>query len=116
MTNKTSDHYLEELVRGASLAFANAEDLFREGKTLFACKALSRALFLHQISLEECGKVEMLGWWATGHLLGFPIDLHKMKFRLASHKAKNFANAYMLPVGEARRIRFGLTTCPNSRK
>jgi len=103
MTNKTRDHYLDELVRGASLAFANAEDLFREGKTLFACKALSRALFLHQISLEECGKVEMLGWWATGHLMGFSMDLRKMKSRLASHKAKNFANAYMLTVGEAER-------------
>jgi len=83
------------------LAFANAEDLFREGKTLFACKDLSRALFLHQISLEECGKVEMLGWWATGHLMGFSMDLLKMKSRLASHKAKNFANAYMLPFGDA---------------
>lgn len=95
------DSHLSELTRGASLALANAEDLFREGKTLFACRALSRALFLHQISLEECGKAEILGWWATGHLMGISVDLSKMKPRLASHKTKNFANAYMLPLGKA---------------
>lgn len=101
MSNKPKDPYLTELVRGASLAFANAEDLFREGKALFTCKAFSRSLFLHQISLEECGKAEILGWWATGHLMGLSVDLRKMKPRIASHKTKNFANAYMLPVSKA---------------
>lgn len=101
MSSKPKDPHLPELARGASLALANAEDLFREGKTLFACKALSRALFLHQISLEECGKAEILGCWATGHLMGHSVDLRKMKPRLASHKAKNFLNAYMLPVTQA---------------
>ncbi len=37
MSSKPKDPYLAELARGASLAFANAEDLFQEGKTLFAC-------------------------------------------------------------------------------
>jgi AbiV family abortive infection protein len=83
------------------LALANAEDLFREGTALLACRAFSRALFLHQISLEECGKAEMLGWWATGHLMGTSVDLSNMRSRLARHKDKNFANAYMLPVSEA---------------
>lgn len=98
---KTKDSHLSELVRGASLAFTNAEDLFREAKTLSACKAFSRALFLHQISLEECGKAEIIGWWATGHLMGTSVDLSKMRSRLARHKVKNFANAYMLPLSEA---------------
>ena len=83
------------------MALANAEDLFREGTALLACRAFSRALFLHQISLEECGKAEMLGWWATGYLMGVSVDLSKMRSRLASHKAKNYTNAYMLPLGEA---------------
>ena len=103
MPNNPKDPHLFELALGASLALANAEDLFQEGKTLFACKALSRALFLHQISLEECGKAEILGWWATGHLMGLSVDLSKMKPRLASHKTKNFANAYMLPVSKAEK-------------
>jgi len=103
MSNKSKDTYLNELVHGASLAFANAEDLFCEGKILFTHKAFSRSLFLHQISLEECGKAEILGWWATSHLMGFSVDLRKMKPRIASHKAKNFANAYMLPVSKAEK-------------
>ena len=57
------DPHLSQLVRGASLAFANAVELLREAKTLSAYGAFSRALFLHQISLEECGKTEMIGWW-----------------------------------------------------
>jgi len=101
MPNNLKDPHLSELARGASLAFANAEDLFREGKTLSACKAFSRALFLHQISLEECGKTEILGWWATGHLMGISVDLSKMRPRLTRHMVKNFANAYMLPLSEA---------------
>ncbi len=96
------DPHLSELVRGASLAFANAEELFREAQTLSACKAFSRALFLHQISLEECGKTEIIGWWATGHLMGISVDVSRIRSRLARHKVKNFANAYMLPLNEAQ--------------
>lgn len=101
MTSNTEDPHLSELVHGAALALANAKDLFREGTALLACGAFSRALFLHQISMEECAKAEMLGWWATAHLMGEPVDLTKMRACLARHKAKNFANAYMLPVGKA---------------
>ncbi|MDY0167733.1 MAG: AbiV family abortive infection protein [Thermoguttaceae bacterium] len=100
--DKTKDPVLSELARGASLAFANAVDLLREAKALSACGAYSRALFLHQISLEECGKTEMIGWWATGHLMGTTVDFGKMRARFSSHKAKNFANAYMLPLCEAQ--------------
>jgi len=95
------DPHLSELVRGASLAFANAEHLFSEAKILSAHKLFSRALFLHQISLEECGKTEILGWWATGHLMGISVDFDKIRSRFRSHKFKNFANAYMLPLSEA---------------
>jgi len=94
------DPHLSELVRGAFLSFANAEHLFREAKIMSARKAFSRALFLHQISLEECGKTEILGWWATGHLMGISVDFDKIRSRLTRHKVKNFANAYMLPLSE----------------
>ena len=66
-------------------------------------RALNRALFLHQISLEECGKVEMLGAWATSLLIGFKVDTQKMSKELASHRAKNNANSYFLPVSDAER-------------
>jgi AbiV family abortive infection protein len=61
---------------------------------------LSRALFLHRISMEECGKMELLGWWATGVLAGHKQDTRKLRRALANHKAKNSANAYMLALSE----------------
>ncbi|MEQ1591449.1 MAG: AbiV family abortive infection protein [Thiobacillaceae bacterium] len=103
MPTAPEDQQISQLARGAALALANAEDLFREASVLFACKAYSRALFLHQISMEECGKIEILGGWASGQLMGLPLNIKKVASALASHKAKNFANAYMLPVSEAER-------------
>lgn len=103
MSKKTQYSYIIELAKGAELTLKNAEELYREGEILFACKALSRSLFLHQISLEECGKIEILGWWATGYLMGQTIDLRKMKSNIVNHRAKNFANAYMLPHCEAEK-------------
>jgi len=101
MADESADPEVGDLARGASLALANAEALFSEAQALFACGALARALFLHQISLEECAKIEILGWCATGHLMGEPVDLSKMRSRFTSHRAKNFTNAYMLPACEA---------------
>jgi AbiV family abortive infection protein len=92
------DAQLRELSQGASKAFQNAEELFQEASLLHSHGALSRALFLHQISLEECGKIEMLGAWAASLLMGFEVDLRKVSVALASHKAKNYTNAYMLPT------------------
>ncbi|MBN1795386.1 MAG: hypothetical protein JW804_01815 [Sedimentisphaerales bacterium] len=46
-TEDTKTKEIFELVRGASLSFANAENLFSEAKLLSANKAFSRALFLH---------------------------------------------------------------------
>jgi len=89
---------LRELSQGASKALLNAKELFKEASLLHSHGALSRALFLHQISLEECGKLEMLGNWAASLLMGFEVDLGKLSAALASHKAKNYANAYMLPA------------------
>lgn len=100
MTDKPKDINLSVLAHGASLSFANAERLLQEAETLSASKAFSRALFLHQISLEECAKTEMLGWWATSHLMGMSLDFKKKMSKLQRHKDKNFANAYMLPLSE----------------
>ena len=94
---------LPQLARGAALSLENAEDLYREAAVLYAHGAFSRALALHQISMEECGKIEILGGWATSYLLGLDVDSRKVQFALASHRAKNFANAYMLPGDRGRR-------------
>jgi AbiV family abortive infection protein len=48
---------LSELARGAQKMFDNADALCREAKLLRAAGAMGRALFLHQVSLEECAKM-----------------------------------------------------------
>ena len=52
---------------------------------------------------EECAKVDMLGAWAISLLMGEEHDVKKFAHRLASHEAKNFSNAYMLPPTEAEK-------------
>jgi hypothetical protein len=50
---------LRKLVSGAQKTFENAELLFQEASLLRGAGFLSRALFLHQISLEECAKIRI---------------------------------------------------------
>jgi hypothetical protein len=52
---------LTKFLRGAQKVFANAEALNGEARILAGAGATSRALFLHQISLEECAKIQIIG-------------------------------------------------------
>lgn len=92
---------LAELVRGAEVCFANAEQLFQEASLLREHKHFSRSLFLYQIAMEECAKVDMVGAAATGLTLGHPVDLERLAKAFRDHKAKNFSNAYMSKAPEA---------------
>lgn len=94
---------LDVLVRGAEKTFDNAEHLFREAELLAEVGAVARALCLHQISLEECSKVDSLGAWAVSLVLGFEVDQKKVLAALARHAAKNRSNAYMLAGSEAEK-------------
>ena len=85
-----------ELARGAQLAFSNAAQLFREASLLGESGAKNRALFLHQISMEECAKLDLLEAWAASLLMGTPVDISRLARAMANHKAKNRVNAYML--------------------
>ncbi len=76
----------------------NAEQLYNEACILHEQGALSRALFLHQISMEECGKIELIGGWTSNILMGEAVDIQRLSAAMASHKAKNYANAYLLNV------------------
>jgi AbiV family abortive infection protein len=100
LTTGGRDAQLRALSQGASKALENAVDLFEEAYLLRSHGAFSRALFLHQISLEECSKIELLGAWSTSVLMGREVDFGKLSSALATHKAKNYANAYMLPATE----------------
>jgi AbiV family abortive infection protein len=71
---------LREVVSGAQKIFENAQSLFNEARLLRANGFFIRALVLHQISLEECAKIEILGGWATGLLMGHQVDMEKLDF------------------------------------
>lgn len=89
---------LASLVAAAEATFENAEALYNEAAVLAKAGHIARAVFLHQISLEECGKLEMLGAWIVGVLAGVDRDPKRFYRALGQHKAKNSANAYMLEV------------------
>jgi AbiV family abortive infection protein len=92
---------LAELVRGAEVCFANAEQLFQEASLLREHKHFARSVFLHQIAMEDCAKVDMIGAAATALTLGHPVDLERVAKSFRDHKAKNFSNAYMAKASEA---------------
>lgn len=89
------------LIEGAEKVFANAEALYREATILANHSAWPRALVLHQISLEECAKIDALGAAVTSLLLGQDVDIPKLQRALRSHEFKNKSNAYFLPATDA---------------
>jgi AbiV family abortive infection protein len=95
--------FLSALVRGAEKTFDNAEKLYLEAELLAKAGATARALCLHQISLEECSKIESMGAWATALLSGFDVDQNKVLGALRRHSSKNKTNAYMLEGSQAEK-------------
>jgi len=91
------------LIEGAEKTFANAEALFVEATILANSKAWPRALFLHQISLEECAKVDSLGAAVTSLLMGHKVDVQALQRAFRRHEYKNKVNAYFLPTTEVER-------------
>jgi AbiV family abortive infection protein len=95
--------FLSVLVRGAEKTFDNAEKLYLEAELLAKAGATARALCLHQISLEECSKIESMGAWATALLSGLDVDQNKVLGALRRHSSKNKNNAYMLEGSQAEK-------------
>jgi AbiV family abortive infection protein len=98
---KPNQASLDILVRGAEKTFDNAERHFREavGKR----RRGGASALPHQISLEECSKVNNLGAWAISLVLGFEVDQTKVLAAFGRHAAKNKSNAYMLEGSEAEK-------------
>jgi len=94
---------LSTLVRGAAKTFENAEQLYREAELLSKHGAIARALCLHQISLEECSKINNLGAWAVSLVVGDDVNQKAILGALRRHAAKNKHNAYMLPPSDAEK-------------
>ena len=93
-----------DLIAGAEKVFANAEALYKEATILANSRAWPRALFLHQIALEECAKVDALGAAITSLLMGQDVNIEALRRAFRLHKYKNKANAYFLPTTEAERL------------
>lgn len=89
------------LIDGAQKTVMNADELFDEARLLAGAGHVARALLLHQISVEECGKLEML-YVATAEVLrGQAIDMKRLTRAFSKHAAKNRTNAYFLAKSEA---------------
>lgn len=91
---------IEILSLGAGKSFANAEQLFFEAELLLKNRFVSRAYFLHQISIEECAKVDMLTSWIFGALDGLRPDFKRIKSLISSHAKKNRTNAYHIEMSD----------------
>jgi AbiV family abortive infection protein len=98
---KVDRAFLSVLVRGAEKTLDNAEKLYFEAEILAKTGATARALCLHQISLEECSKIENMGAWATSLLSGLEVDQNKVLASFRRHSSKNKSNAYMLEGSQA---------------
>jgi len=101
MTNGNSHHEVTssiERVRfyadGAALIFKNAEALYDEAQLLGQAGHFARAAVLHQVSMEECSKIDKLGAAATSILRGYDVDEIRLAKAFRNHKSKNYANAY----------------------
>ncbi len=90
-------------MRGAEKTFDNAERLYFEAEILAKAGATARALCIHQISLEECSKVESMGAWAASLLSGLGVDQSKVLAAFRRHSSKNKGNAYMLEGSQAEK-------------
>ncbi|PFH10964.1 AbiV family abortive infection protein [Collimonas sp. PA-H2] len=87
----------QTLIEGLEKTFQNADELYDEALYLTEKGAVARGLLLHQISLEECGKADMLCASVFALLRGEKIDMKRLARAFSRHEAKNKANAYFLP-------------------
>lgn len=88
------------LIEGALSVFENADRLFYEAGVLAEVGAFPRAYLLHQISLEECGKIEILSAAIVSCLTGKEVDVTSLAKVFRRHESKNKVNAYFLPRSE----------------
>jgi AbiV family abortive infection protein len=98
---------------GAQLIFENAEALYEEAQTLGTAGSYPRAAVLHQLSMEECAKIDMLGAYVTSCLLGRTVDEARIERAFREHRVKNYANAELCECVQLRDdARGARSSCP----
>ncbi len=98
MVNDDDIKRVRKYSSGAQVIFENAEALYNEAQLIGNTGALARAAALHQLSMEECAKIDMLGAYATSLLAGHGVDDEVIARVFREHKTKNYANAYNAKV------------------
>lgn len=97
---------MRRYIQGAELVHSNAAALYDEAHILGKVGSFARASVLHQISMEECSKVDTLGAVVVSLLGGQEVDETSLTNSFRNHKAKNYANAYNAePTDEERSAR-----------
>jgi AbiV family abortive infection protein len=91
---------IQMLMDGLFKTFQNADELYDEAHYLAERGSLARAVLLHQISLEECGKAEMLCVAIFSAFRGEAVDMKQLRRSFSRHEGKNRTNAYFLPKSE----------------
>lgn len=97
---ETNAERVKRFADGAERIFVNAEALYKEAELLGTAGHFARATVLHQISMEECSKIDTLGAAATSLLVGMEVDEDRLSRAFRNHKAKNHANAYLAAIPE----------------
>lgn len=100
MTKDAREKQVRLLMDGLRKTFQNADELYDEATYLAERGSLPRAVLLHQISLEECGKAEMLCVAIFSVLQGTEVAIRQLKRAFSRHEGKNRTNAYFLPTSE----------------
>jgi len=95
--NPDAKELAQTLIDGLERTVQNANELYDEAVHLTGKGAVARAVLLHQISLEECGKADMLCVAVFSLLRGAKIDMKRLTRAFSRHEAKNKTNAYFLP-------------------
>lgn len=80
---------MQVLDSGAGKTFEKAEQLFHETEMLAKAGVVSRALYLHQISLEECSNVDTLGACAVSLSSAWRSTRRRYQAAMAKHSSKN---------------------------
>jgi AbiV family abortive infection protein len=97
IVERNINHELSEISRGVSKAFDNARELFQEAAILLS-HGPSAVPYSFTRSPWKCGKIDILGAAAVNLISGRDTDLKKIAVVITRHKAKNFANSYLLPL------------------
>ena len=79
---ETNAERVKRFADGAERIFVNAEALYKEAELLGSAGHFARATVLHQISMEECSKIDTLGAAAMDRIEFLPAALIQNTYQI----------------------------------